>query len=255
MEDDKPTGFRAWAISAKILKTAAEKSLRHMPLDLDNGLPAMLLQLSGPKHDGSPCKVNFLAHLDSCAAMNTGNLLVHQWLITKYPEIVVSYEEHDDANPFCPITLECAVDVSSPNARNLLDKLTAVVTYKTGYTDDAGEKVHVSFGLGAGDGPNAIIGIPTFKKWKIVLDISSNMMVAKSLNKQFSVEYANAVHGLPPSIQFVAADFVRPKAIATKSSSNNSPSFHIHSIDEEIIALSTNNTTQDSKIAPPNKSA
>ena len=45
--------------------------------------------------------------------MNTGNLLIHQLLITKYLEIVHHYEQFDDINPFEPIMLEGALHVES----------------------------------------------------------------------------------------------------------------------------------------------
>ena len=98
-----------------------------MPLSLDNDLPSALFRF-GTSDDN---EVPFPCHLDSCAAMNTGSLVLHQWIITNYPAIVQSYEQFDDSTPFTPISLACAIP-SAESEKNE-NKLTAVVTYKTRY--------------------------------------------------------------------------------------------------------------------------
>ena len=99
-----------------------------MPLTLDNDLPATVFQF------GAACEteIPFSCHLDSCTAMNTGSLLLHMWIITTCPEIVESYEKFDDAVPFQPIMLNCAIPAYE--AEKHTGKLSAVVTYKTRYT-------------------------------------------------------------------------------------------------------------------------
>ena len=130
-----------------------------MQLALDNCLPAAILRFGSTSHN----EVTFTCHLDSCAAMNTTNLKLHQWIVTTYPTIVASFEQFDNANPFHPIGLNCAVP--SANANAITNKLTAVVIYKTWYTDIDNKPVTLSFGLGKAITVNAIIGFPTFKKW------------------------------------------------------------------------------------------
>jgi len=83
-----------------------------MPLDLDNGLPAIELRFVSNESSGT-C---FLCHVDSCSAMNTGNLLVHEWIMTTYPKIVCSYEQFDDENPLEPLQLACAVSIEDITA-------------------------------------------------------------------------------------------------------------------------------------------
>ena len=43
--------------------------------------------------------------MDTYAAMNTGNLTVHKWLMTKYPELVAEYIQVNDSRPFEPLKL------------------------------------------------------------------------------------------------------------------------------------------------------
>ena len=73
-----------------------------MPSDVINGLPVEGFQCRDRNETAVPCRFP----LDSCISMNTGNLLVNQWLMTKYPEIVHRNEQLDDRNPFEPIMIE-----------------------------------------------------------------------------------------------------------------------------------------------------
>ena len=68
------------------------------------------------------------------------------WIITAYPDIVLSYEQYDDDNPFHPITLDC--DIPASEAEKESGKFSAVVTYKSSYCDMDGKIIPVSFGLG-----------------------------------------------------------------------------------------------------------
>ena len=187
-----------------------------MPLSLDNNLPSTVLRF-GTSADN---KITFSCPLDSCAAMNTGNSLLHMWIITTYPEIVANYECYDDEKPFQPITSDCAVPTSA--AEKDASKLSAVVTYKTRYTDVKEDMVLLSFGLGEAIWVNAIIGLPTLRSWKMVMDIDKNQVNFKTLNRYFDLSYHHVATGLPSGITFSSDNFIRPsrpnnieRAIAT----------------------------------------
>ena len=81
--------------------------------------------------------------------------------MTKCPQIVVSYEECNDATPFNPLKLDCAVPAADA-VDSLYGKLTAVVTYRTRYMMPSGELVLHKFGLGKDITVNAIVGFPTW---------------------------------------------------------------------------------------------
>ena len=202
--DNKSKKQRLFVMTGTLLNTISTTNLRQMPLSLDNNLPAATLRF-GTNNEN---EVAFSCHLDSCAAMNTGNKLLHMWIMTTYPDIVKSYEQYDDENPFRPITLDCAVPTSA--AEKEASKLSAVVTYITRYNDASGKPVTLSFGLGDDVTVNAIIGIPTFRAWKLILDISEDRAVSKLLNLFFDLDYKHAATGLPQGIKFERKDFVRP---------------------------------------------
>ena len=114
-----------------------------MPFDVDNGLPGVEIWF-GTKEEDEEC---FVCHLDYCAAMNTGNLRVHQWLMTQHPTVVAKYIQYDDANHFQPLQLQCSInDIVQAEIMN--GKRTAIVRYWLCY-DQGSKKVVLSFGLGA----------------------------------------------------------------------------------------------------------
>ena len=146
-----------------------------MPLALDNGLPAAVLRFGTSVENEIP----FSCHLDSYTAMNTGSLYLHQWIMTRHPHLVEKYEQFDDAHPFRSIMLDCIVPQSK--AEKTTGKLTTVVTYKTWYVDNDGNILTLSFGLGVSIIVNAIVGLPIFRKWKLILDVDGGKASSKLL--------------------------------------------------------------------------
>ena len=88
-KDDGSQRARILVLCGLMLTTTPLANIWQMPLSLDNCLPAAVLRFGSDAED----EVAFPCHLDSCAAMNTGSLTLHQWIITTYPAIVDSYEQ------------------------------------------------------------------------------------------------------------------------------------------------------------------
>lgn len=127
-----------------------------MFIDIDNGLPAISMRF-GNTDEG---EVNFKVSIDSCAGLNIGNLKVHQWVATTYPQIIKDWVEFDDREKFEPLALNCALK-DLKNTESNVGKLTALVTYLTRYTSIDNDPITLSFGLGNEIAVNAIVGKPT----------------------------------------------------------------------------------------------
>jgi hypothetical protein len=195
---------------AEIFNQTSSDQLRHMPLDLDNGLPGIEIVLGD---------VAFLCHVDSCAAMSTGNTLVHMWIMSTYPEIVVDYCEHNDPIPFQPLSLRCAIDKPNPNEpsqQDLSNCLTKVVTYRTKYTLN-GKPALIQFGLGDNVAVRSILGIPFLRTWGCDILLSRNCVIANAIGVEFPIEYAATSSSLPPGISFRKDDFVRPQSASSSA--------------------------------------
>ena len=126
-----------------------------MPLDIDNGLSAIHMRFGNSYTN----EAIFCTRVNSCAVMNVGNLRLHKWIITTNPDIVESYIQFDDENPFDPIRFNFAF---SEEKSDLKGGLTSLVTYKTCYKD-AFKNLLLSFILVKDVAFNSIIGKPTFK--------------------------------------------------------------------------------------------
>ena len=209
-EDATTKKRRLWITRGVVLSTPSTPPERAIPLAVNNKLPAIAIRFGSNNDD----EVQFLCHIDSCAGMNTGNLLLHQWIITNHPDIVESYEEYNDAKPFVPLRLDVAIPTNDAD-NNLDNQLTAVVTYKTRYRMADGTNATLSFGLGKDIQVNAIVGLPQIKTWKILLDLDDNKCFAKLFNIWLPIEYDDAATGMPPNVQFTADDFKRPAHTTT----------------------------------------
>lgn len=202
---------RAFVIRPRILQAIGKpKVIRDMPIECESDLPAIVLRLGTDPSSEIPVTFN----LDSCAGMSTGNLQIHHYLITKFPDCVHSYEEYNDANPFTPIALEgITTDVRDVEEFEK-GRLTALVTYKTCYLINNIPQT-LSFGLGSSIAVNGLIGLPQLRKWKIVMDFDSNIAFSKNMKLSWTMEYVDAARGLPPQVDFDSSKFIRPKQTST----------------------------------------
>ena len=145
---------RLFVTSARIFNQSANQLMQPIPLDIDKGLPQIQVRFGNPTASLEE-HISFSCHVDTFAAMNTSNILVHKWVATEYPDIVVEFIEYNDPNPFQPLQLLCALKRTDSTNRHtqaeidVANSLTAIVRYRTPYTfQSMGKQCIVSFGLG-----------------------------------------------------------------------------------------------------------
>lgn len=210
-EDTPSSRGRLFVMTAPILSHSEERCAP-MPLTVDNKLPGCTLRFGKTEAD----EVSFICHVDTCAAMSTGNLLLHQWIMTKYPSIVAEYTQYDDNTPFEPIRLSVALQ-GLDGCDIMKNKLTAVVRYWTPYLDKNGKHQVISFGLGESIAVNSIIGLPLLMDWEASICFKSNCMSSVLLQRRFPLIYESTKVGVPTGETFATEDFVRPGPIAPLS--------------------------------------
>ena len=170
--------------------------MQHIPLTLDSYLSAAVFRFRAICN----IEIPFLCHINSCAAMNTGSLLLHMWIITNYPSIVESHEKFDDAVPYQPIILHYAIPASDTEKDTC--KLSAVVSYKTRYNKSDGNMMNISFGLGEVIKVNTVAELRTFREMKLVLDINASCVASKVLGIYFDLCFQHAVTEFPEGVSF-----------------------------------------------------
>ena len=94
--------------------------------------------------------------------MNTGNMYVHQWLMTTRPHLVAEHIQYNDSKPFQPLQRKCAVNYLDA-IESMHGKLTNIVRYWLLYKNGE-DTVVPSFGLGSYLAVNSIIGLPTLRQ-------------------------------------------------------------------------------------------
>lgn len=202
-------GFRAniLVMTAPILNHSQAEAPA-MPLSIDNNLPGCQFRFG----KNAETEISFLCHIDTCAAMSTGSLRLHQWIMTKYPAIVAEYIQYNDQQPFEPIKLAVALK-DLAGCEIMKNRLTAIVRYWTPYKDSDGKHQVVSFGLGESISVNSIIGLPQLLQWKASLCFDTNCLSSPFLKRQFPFIYESTKTGIPSDQKFEAEDFVRPGPI------------------------------------------
>ena len=94
-------------------------------------------------------------------------------------------------------------------------QLTGIVTYHTQYVDTQGHAITLSFQLGAEVAVNAIIGLPTLRKWPGLIDIGKNFFISTSLNLSFPLINKGIDTVLPPTVTFETENFIQPRQVTT----------------------------------------
>jgi hypothetical protein len=183
--------------------------MRRAPIKTDNQLPCVVLLFKSKE-----VTARFRVHIDSCASLNVGNLGVHQWIMTTYPDIVEEYIQFDDPNAFHPIHLRVATNAPDDSVKASIDQhgaLTAIVRYRTAFSFGDSTPFILSFALGADVAVNAIMGLPDIKALGGVLDFNSNTFKCSNLNTTFPLHGNLADTGIPSSVNFDPSKFIRPK--------------------------------------------
>ena len=80
---DKPTKPPAFLFSAVCFNAAPSNHARPMPININNGLPAVAIRFGVSDEK----EMSFYVHIDSCTGLNIENLNVHKWGIIIYQYI------------------------------------------------------------------------------------------------------------------------------------------------------------------------
>ena len=203
----KRTAPHLYAITAHILQQSTSgKHIAKMPITVHNGLPCIDLTL-GPLNDAS--SVTLAVLWDSCAALNSGNLQFHCWIMHQYPHLVSEFIMFNDHNPFEPIKLSGAVTNPDNYDIDTHGQLTGIIRYFTPYLDLHNQPITISFGLGENVAVNSIIGWPAILDMNMDLSISSMTVISHTLQCNFPITCRQSTIGSPPGNSFDVAEFLR----------------------------------------------
>lgn len=208
-------------VGAITLITNCSSSTRDMPIALDNMLPTVFFDLSGPTDPSSKPLVSLGCLADTCAALSSGNRHFHDHVRFTYPECVYAFEAFDDANPFNVIALAGAITTPSDYRSDTHGILNAVITYRTAYTLPNGEPMLLKFALGDDVAVNSIMGLPTMRGLLMLVDIPNENIFSRSLHRSFPLEFITPRCGVPkpaPSIASLGRQVAPQPSLVTAAS-------------------------------------
>jgi hypothetical protein len=222
-DDDSGKRVRLCTIFVKIFQQSATASSRlaPFPIHINNLMPAITVDLGIPLTPLCPLCVS-----DTCAAVCSGNLLFHHGVITTYPDLIHSFEQFNDANPFKPIKLIGAFKNPADFDAATHGQLTAVVCYHLPYRIvPSGELPVLCIALRADVAVNTILGWPVIEDLEIELCIWKEMFYSTILCTPFTLICEAAPLGLPDGVDFdPARDFWRLGATPPDPSDRPIPS-------------------------------
>jgi hypothetical protein len=125
--------------------------------------------------------VELVCLFDCGAALSSGYLPYHLWIMHEHPDFIASFETFDDDHPFEPIKLGGAISNPSDYDESKHGLLTAVIRYKTAYQDRDGHPINISFGLGTDMTVNTIFGLPSIRDLGMVPDFQAGRVYCAEL--------------------------------------------------------------------------
>jgi len=175
----------------------SETKTRRMPIDSINELPHVNFPIGLAEGVAAVSSL-----FDTGAALNTGYLPYHRFIMSTRPDLIAEYEEFNGRNPFDPIKLGGAI--TDPSAYNLENHglLKAVIRYHTPFkTGQDAKPLFLSFALGNDITVNSIIGLPFINALELAYHHRPNIHVSSDiLERTFSITFKETTktHGKEP---------------------------------------------------------
>jgi hypothetical protein len=193
-----------------------------MPIRVNNSLPRIHLCLCPPRD----AKLNVL--FDSGAALSSGYLPYHLWVMRERPDLLASFEKCDDANPFKPIKLGDAIRQPEDYNESRHGRLTAIIRYKMPYADHDGNPLQISFGLGNNTTVNTILGMPVIKDLGMLPNFCNGPVTCAESPATFEIQYRKTTYGFAAQDSdaaiFAALPLANKYPISLLQSSSSPPS-------------------------------
>jgi hypothetical protein len=191
--------------SRSLAHTGTPTTIPPMPVPIDNGFPTMTLSLGSSLNN--PIELTGL--LDTCGSQNTGDLTFHMYLASEQPHIVQELRFFNSSDPFEPIKLEGAITDPAGYDSSQHGLLTAVIRYKTSYSDASGNPILISFALGSDVSTNTIIGLPMLAALELQIDLCKFTAYSPTIRHTFPLSRSAGNLGLPSGTSFDVSDFQR----------------------------------------------
>ena len=155
-----------------------------MHIGINNSLPSVSLIL-GIREDEEN-KMRML--MDTGAAMNTGNIDFHMWVMSQCPDIVDEFLQCGKDTEYDVVHLLAALDLKDIQKDANHGQMTAVIRYKTPYVVDGKGSFILSFALGNDVSLRSVLGLPTLLAMGADINLVKGLLSCIELNRDFPLD-------------------------------------------------------------------
>ena len=160
--------------------------------------------------------------LDTGAAMNSGSLTYHLWVMSQCPEMVAEFIQCGDGTGYDVVQLLAALDLDSSHQPLDHGKMTAVIRYKTPYFFNKNEPLFISFALGNDVSLRCVLGLPTLLALGGLINLVKGEFICSEIGKTFPLTLDPPGKGLPEGIVFDNSTPIIPQGVSTNVKPNPS---------------------------------
>ena len=128
-----------------------------MPISINNSLPSVTLHLGLLEDEENTMRML----VDTGAAMNSGNLAYHLWVMSECPEMVGEFIQCGGISDYNVVKLLAALDLDMSQQPVEHGHMTAVIRYRTPYLVNKRDPLFISFALGNDVSLRCVLGLPT----------------------------------------------------------------------------------------------
>ena len=194
-----------------LLSNISSPNQKPMPISINNSLPSVHLNVGLLVDEEN--KMRML--LDTSAAMNTGNLAYHQWVMSQCPSMVAEYLECGDGTEYDVVQLLAALDLKGTHQPVNHGSMTAVIRYRTPYLINNTSPLILSFALGKDVALRSVLGIPCLLAMGAIVDLVKGQLRCSELNQEFMLQLDPPGKGLPDGTQFDSSNTSVPAGVSS----------------------------------------
>ena len=128
-----------------------------MPISIDDSLPSVNIHVGLLEDDEN----KMIMLVDTGAALNSGNLTYHLWVMSKCPEMVGEFVQCGGKSDYDVVKLLAALDLDMIQQPVEHGNMTVVIKYHTPYLVNKRDPLFLSFTLGNDEYIRCVLGLPT----------------------------------------------------------------------------------------------
>ena len=138
-----------------------------MPIAINNSIPSIkfYLRLILEAEDCMRILVN------TCAAMNTGNIDYYLWVMSQCPTMVAEHLKCDPNTKYDIVKLFATLDLNVTHQPNTHGQMTTIIRYDIPYLVHGKDPLILSFALGDNISLRSVFGIPTLLAVSATIDL------------------------------------------------------------------------------------